>query len=165
MFSEPGREKERKRPPANVKCGVVWGQQQKLNRSAVDYRATMRQGIHKKLLLMRAAACLLAVLILVAADFVVAPKKHLIDPMHPGSLNPEPLPPLQNPDAPSTPAKELFARKSSPFPRLPRSIGGHSNGCLAGAVPLPITGPTWQVMRPSRNPAGAIRNSFASSSG
>jgi hypothetical protein len=111
----------------------------------------MRQGIHKKLLLMRAAACLLAVLILVAADFVVAQKKHLIDPMHPGSLNPEPLPPLQNPDAPSTPAKELFARKSRPFPGLPSSIGGHSNGCLAGAVPLPITGPTWQVMRPSRN--------------
>jgi hypothetical protein len=25
MFSEPGREKERKRPPANVKCGVVCG--------------------------------------------------------------------------------------------------------------------------------------------
>jgi hypothetical protein len=113
---------------------VVWGQQQKLNRSAVDYRATMRQGIHKKLLLMRAAACLLAVLILVAADFVVAQKKHLIDPMHPGSLNPEPLPPLQNPDAPSTPAKELFARKSRPFPGLPSSIGGHSNGCLSHAT-------------------------------
>jgi penicillin-insensitive murein endopeptidase len=99
---------------------------------------------------MRAAVCLLAVLILAAAGSAVAQEKHLIDPMHPGSLNPEPLPPLQNPDAPSTPAKELFARKSTLFPGLPRSIGGHSNGCLAGAVPLPITGPTWQVMRPSR---------------
>ena len=39
----------------------------------------------------------------------VAQEKHLIDPTPPGSLNPEPLPPLQNPNAPSTPAKELFA--------------------------------------------------------
>jgi penicillin-insensitive murein endopeptidase len=49
------------------------------------------------------------------------------------------------------PAKELFARKSTPFPGPPRSIGGYFDGCLAGAVPLPITGPTWQVMRLSRN--------------
>ena len=28
---------------------------------------------------------------------------------------------------------------------------GYFDGCLAGAVPLPITGPTWQVMRLSRN--------------
>src|SRR5262249_38122389 len=78
-------------------------------------------------------------------------EKHLIDPMLPGSLNPKPLPPLKNPDAPSIPAKELFARKSTPFPRPPRSIGGDFNGCLAGAESLPITGPTWQVMRLSRN--------------
>jgi penicillin-insensitive murein DD-endopeptidase len=102
-------------------------------------------------LLMRAAARLLAVLILAAAGSAVAQEKHLIDPTPPGSLNPEPLPPLQNPDAPSTPAKELFARKSMPFPGPPRSIGGYFHGCLAGAVPLPITGPTWQVMRLSRN--------------
>ena len=114
---------------------------------------------------MRAAACLLAVLILTAAGSAVAQKKHVIDPMHPGSLNPEPLPPLQNPEAPSTSAKELFARKSTPLPGLPRSIGGHSNGCLAGALPLPITGPTWKVMRRRVTATGAIRNSFASSSG
>jgi hypothetical protein len=36
--------------------------------------------------------------------------------MPPGSLNPKPLPPLKHPDAPSTPAKKLFARKSTPFP-------------------------------------------------
>src|SRR5215467_7399999 len=71
--------------------------------------------------------------------------------MMPGSLDPKPLPPLKNPDAPSIPAKELFARKSTPFPGPPRSIGGDFNGCLAGAVSLPITGPAWQVMRPSRN--------------
>ena len=100
---------------------------------------------------MRAAARLLALLLLVAAGSAVAQEKHLIDRTRPGSLNPEPLPPLQNPDAPSTPAKELFARKLTPFPGPPRSIGGYFDGCLAGAVPLQITGPTWQVMRLSRN--------------
>ena len=100
---------------------------------------------------MRTAARLLAVLIFAAAGSAAAQKKHLIDPTSPGSLNPEPLPPLQNPDAPSTPAKELFARKSTPFPGPSRSIGGYFDGCLAGAVALPITGPSWQVMRLSRN--------------
>ena len=100
---------------------------------------------------MRAVVCLLAVLFFAGASSAVAQEKHVIDPMLPGSLNPEPLPPLKNPDAPSTPAKELFARKSTPFPGPPRSIGGDFNGCLAGAAALPITGPAWQVMRPSRN--------------
>src|SRR6516165_2549658 len=100
---------------------------------------------------MRAVLCLLAALFLAAANSAVAQEKHLIDPMLPGSLNPKPLPPLKNPDALSIPAKELFARKSTPFPGPPRSIGGDFDGCLAGAVSLPITGPTWQVMRPSRN--------------
>src|SRR5215470_5793686 len=100
---------------------------------------------------MRAVVCLLAVLFLAAPSSAVAQEKHLIDPMLPGSINPKPLPPLKNPDAPSTPAKELFTRKSTPFPGPPRSIGGDFDGCLAGAVSLPITGPTWQVMRPSRD--------------
>jgi penicillin-insensitive murein endopeptidase len=100
---------------------------------------------------MRAAACLLAVFILAPAGSAVAQQKHLIDPMLPGSLSPERLPPLQNADAPSTPAKELFARKSTPFRGPSRSIGRHSEGCLAGAAPLAIDGPGWQVMRPSRN--------------
>src|SRR5215831_12978989 len=98
---------------------------------------------------MRAAALLLTILIL--AGPAVAQEKHLIDRTRPGSLNPEPLPPLKNPDALSTPAKGLFARKLTPFPGPPRSIGGDFDGCLAGAVSLPITGLTWQVMRPSRN--------------
>src|SRR6516162_3992461 len=100
---------------------------------------------------MRTAARLFAVLMLVAAASAVAQEKHLIDRTRPGSLSSEPLPPLQDPDAPSTPAKELFARKLTPFPGPPRSIGGYFDGCLAGAVPLQITGPTWQVMRLSRN--------------
>src|SRR6516164_9374623 len=110
---------------------------------------------------MRAAACLLTVFVFAAAGSAVAQEKHLIDPTPPGSLNPEPLPPLQNPDAPSMPAKELFARKSTPFPGPSRSIGGYFAGCLAGAAPLPITGPTWQVMRLSRNRNWGIIERFA----
>jgi len=98
---------------------------------------------------MRAAALLLTLLIL--AGSAVAQEKHLIDRTRPGSLNPEPLPPLHNPDAPSMPAKELFARKATPFAGPSRAIGGDFDGCLAGAVALPSTGPNWQVMRPSRN--------------
>ena len=74
-----------------------------------------------------------------------------IDHTPPGTLNPEPLPPLANPNAPNLPAKELFARKSTPLPGPPRAIGSYADGCLAGAVALPITGPTWQVMRLSRD--------------
>jgi len=67
------------------------------------------------------APCLLAVLVFTAADSTAALEKRSIDPMLPGSLDPKPLPPLKNPGAPSTPAKELFARKSTPFPAAPRS--------------------------------------------
>ena len=79
------------------------------------------------------------------------PDPDTLDPTPPGSLNPEPLAPLVNPDSPSIPAKELFARKPTPFPGPPRSIGSYADGCLAGAAPLPIDGPAWQVMRLSRN--------------
>jgi penicillin-insensitive murein DD-endopeptidase len=73
------------------------------------------------------------------------------DPTPPGTLNPAPLPPLENPNAPGTPAKELFARKTEPLAGPARSIGGYADGCLSGGVALPITGPNWQVMRLSRN--------------
>ncbi|MGA7454287.1 MAG: penicillin-insensitive murein endopeptidase, partial [Rhodoplanes sp.] len=39
-----------------------------------------------------------------------------------GTLNPKPLPPLANPDDPSTPAKELFGRKTEPAAMQPRTI-------------------------------------------
>src|SRR5438034_6686543 len=68
-----------------------------------------------------------------------------------GTLNPQPLPLLAKPDDPATPAKELFGRKTAPAPLQARTIGFYSKGCLAGAVALPINGPTWQVMRLSRN--------------
>jgi penicillin-insensitive murein DD-endopeptidase len=68
-----------------------------------------------------------------------------------GTLDEKPLPPLEHPDAPATPARELFARKTKPDPVTAHSIGYYSHGCLAGAVALPINGATWQVMRLSRN--------------
>ncbi len=74
-----------------------------------------------------------------------------IDTTPPGTLNPTPLPPLANPESPTVPAKELFARKLTPLPGPARAIGSYADGCMAGAVALPITGPAWQVMRLSRN--------------
>ncbi len=84
-------------------------------------------------------------------QFGPVPDTDTRDPTPPGTLNPEPLPPLANPNSPPTPAKELFARKTEPLAGPARSIGSYADGCLAGAVPLPITGPSWQVMRLSRN--------------
>ena len=68
-----------------------------------------------------------------------------------GTMNPKPLPPLERPNDPKTPAKELFGRKTAPVKMEARSIGYYTHGCLAGGVALPINGPTWQVMRLSRN--------------
>jgi penicillin-insensitive murein endopeptidase len=82
---------------------------------------------------------------------VPTPDTDTLDPTPPGTLNPQPLPPLKEPNSPSTPAKELFGRKSTPLTGEALSIGGYADGCLAGAAALPITGPNWQVMRLSRN--------------
>lgn len=68
-----------------------------------------------------------------------------------GTLNPQPLPPLSNPDDPDLPAKQLFGRALTPAQLETRSIGFYARGCLAGAEALPIDGETWQVMRLSRN--------------
>jgi penicillin-insensitive murein DD-endopeptidase len=68
-----------------------------------------------------------------------------------GSLNPKPLPPLGHPNDPKTPAKELFGRAVAPAALEAEPIGFYSKGCLSGAVELPMSGPYWQVMRPSRN--------------
>jgi penicillin-insensitive murein DD-endopeptidase len=107
---------------------------------------------------MLAALRLLCVLLLIGAGPALAQQTQsplqdpdLLDPTPPGSLNPEPLPPLANPSSPKTAAKELFGRKTTPFPGPPRSIGGYADGCLIGGVQLPMDGPAWQVMRPSRN--------------
>ena len=49
------------------------------------------------------------------------------------------------------PAKELFGKIKTPAPLAARSIGFYASGCLAGAEPLAVDGPAWQVMRLSRN--------------
>ena len=68
-----------------------------------------------------------------------------------GTLDPVPLPPLAHPEAPSTPAKQLFGRQVVPAALAARTIGFYSRGCLAGGEALPVNGPAWQVMRLSRN--------------
>jgi penicillin-insensitive murein endopeptidase len=68
-----------------------------------------------------------------------------------GTLDPKPLPPLEHPNDPKTPAKQLFARKLLPSAQPTKVIGEYAKGCIAGAVEMPITGDTWQVMRLSRN--------------
>ena len=58
---------------------------------------------------------------------------------------------LATPPTPQT-AAALFAAKGTPSPHPPYAIGQSSKGCLAGAVQLPETGPTWQAMRLSPQP-------------
>ena len=48
-------------------------------------------------------------------------------------------------------AKQLFSHVQGPSTGATRAIGFYAKGCLAGAVPLPLDGPNWQVMRLSRN--------------
>jgi penicillin-insensitive murein DD-endopeptidase len=66
-------------------------------------------------------------------------------------VGPNTLPPLPNPNDPKVAARELFARKLDPAHLPPRVVGGYADGCLAGAAALPVDGPTWEVMRLSRN--------------
>ncbi|WP_245296983.1 MULTISPECIES: penicillin-insensitive murein endopeptidase [Rhodomicrobium] len=54
--------------------------------------------------------------------------------------------------APYSPAAmEIFGAQKLPSPLAARSFGGYARGCIAGAKPLPIDGPSWQAMRLSRN--------------
>lgn len=48
-------------------------------------------------------------------------------------------------------AKRLFGAKPRGSQQKPHPFGGYAKGCIAGAVALPETGPTWQAMRLSRN--------------
>ena len=86
----------------------------------------------------------------VALIFAAAAKS--VAPVH------VPLPrsnPLKNSEAEnqqkSTPAAALFSERKLPSLGKPMAIGYYPRGCLQGGVELPTTGPTWQVMRLSRN--------------
>ncbi|MCC5956890.1 MAG: penicillin-insensitive murein endopeptidase [Natronohydrobacter sp.] len=48
-------------------------------------------------------------------------------------------------------ANRLFGAQPMPSLQAPEAIGSYANGCAAGLVRLPETGPTWQAMRLSRN--------------
>jgi penicillin-insensitive murein endopeptidase len=48
-------------------------------------------------------------------------------------------------------ANRLFGAEDRPSAQPPAAIGSYAGGCVAGAVELPETGPTWQAMRLSRN--------------
>ncbi len=53
---------------------------------------------------------------------------------------------------PEPAAALLFGAVGSPAAaRAPQAIGSYAKGCLAGAAALPLDGPDWQVMRPSRH--------------
>ncbi len=49
------------------------------------------------------------------------------------------------------PAKFYFGAMQGPAPLKARAIGSYAKGCLAGGAALPVDGPSWQVMRLSRN--------------
>jgi penicillin-insensitive murein endopeptidase len=57
---------------------------------------------------------------------------------------------------PADAAKRVFGLETTPAPGPARPIGDYTKGCVAGAVQLPADGPTWQVMRPSRNRAWGL---------
>ena len=90
----------------------------------------------------------IALLLLSALASALAPAAQAQDK---GSVDPKPLPPLANPNDPKLGAKQLFGRKLLPAAMPTQVIGFYAKGCIAGARPLPINGPTWQVMRLSRN--------------
>jgi penicillin-insensitive murein endopeptidase len=48
-------------------------------------------------------------------------------------------------------AKKVFGAVKSPAGGPAQAIGEYNLGCVAGAQPLPLNGPSWQVMRLSRN--------------
>ncbi len=51
----------------------------------------------------------------------------------------------------AVPAKQLFSAEKLPSLGKAMAIGYYPRGCLQGGVALPTNGPTWQVMRLSRN--------------
>ncbi|MCC5992238.1 MAG: penicillin-insensitive murein endopeptidase [Rhodobacteraceae bacterium] len=52
---------------------------------------------------------------------------------------------------PQSLANQLFGARQMPSLQEPQAIGSYANGCAAGLVRLPETGPSWQAMRLSRN--------------
>jgi len=89
----------------------------------------------------------LAISVLIPLALLVAPALA----QTPGTLTPQRLPPLANFNDPNLPAKELFGRRHDAAPMAARAIGSYARGCVAGGQALAVDGPSWQVMRLSRN--------------
>ena len=51
----------------------------------------------------------------------------------------------------ATPVAAADGVPITPAPGPARAIGGAANGCLAGGVAMPLSGPGWEVLRPERN--------------
>jgi penicillin-insensitive murein DD-endopeptidase len=100
---------------------------------------------------MLARPILVPSLVLMAVTIAALASASLTSAQDKGSLEPKPLPPLDNPNDPKLAAKELFARKRLPAALPVQVIGAYARGCIAGAAKMPMTGDTWQVMRLSRN--------------
>lgn len=81
----------------------------------------------------------------------------IMPPPMPVVVTPAPLPPekpaIAEPknDKGVVAAKALFAAEKLPSLGKAMAIGYYPRGCLQGGVALPVNGPTWQVMRVSRN--------------
>ena len=58
---------------------------------------------------------------------------------------------LAQPAGAETLAKQQFGAKTTGSHQRAAAYGSYAKGCVAGAVQLPETGPTWQAMRLSRN--------------
>src|SRR5579875_839397 len=110
----------------------------------------MRESRTLRLMVARLAACLAGVM---ALGCVAAPAQPSPHPALAAAS--APLPPTKQPLAAAreqlTPAKILFGDVKLPSRGRPAAIGYYPRGCLAGGVALPANGPTWQVMRLSRN--------------
>jgi penicillin-insensitive murein DD-endopeptidase len=78
-----------------------------------------------------------------------------VQPEAPVVTVPAPMPPekpaIAEPKKDAIPAKTLFGSEKLPSLGKAMAIGYYPRGCLQGGVELPVNGPTWQVMRVSRN--------------
>lgn len=103
----------------------------------------------------RKIVTLFALSVVIAAGIIAAAERPAIA-QRAANAAPSPLPPekpamTEQAREKSVPAKLLFGEKKLPSLGKATAIGYYPRGCLAGGVELPVNGPTWQVMRLSRN--------------
>jgi penicillin-insensitive murein DD-endopeptidase len=96
---------------------------------------------------MAAAALLLSVIALQAAVSQTATEQADLASLTTGST----LPVITPQNINILPAKKVFGAQTTPDRVSPQAIGTYALGCMAGAQSLPITGPSWQVMRLKRH--------------